>query len=514
MGSESEPAKLLLPFLQRADELQKHEPLVSYYCRLFAMEKGLQIPQKNRTKTTNSILISLMNQLEKDKKPIKLAPDDNLYVEGFASNVFAKADKQDRAGRADINTAKTFYAARIFFEILNQFGELQPDIQQKLKYAEWKAADISKAIKEGRKPEAGPLDLGRSESLPTNHLETGADTSPQFHENNINYQPSTSTSTSQPSHPSLDYPSDDFQEKSSPTNSPGDPSYPPNTFYQHHYPHEPQQPPLPQNYSSHETSQNYPSNGTPQNYPSQETPLPPSSFPHFQSYPNFTDHSLPSAPTHQPSYQQGLDSLYSHQSPPIVQNYPIVPQNSSGSRYGAQAETTTSTAKKFEYDINYLPPPEKIADAHKAARICSLNLQSWPFCGSGWGVSWEFADVQLQIQKICGEIAGNLKSNENRDSPVVDESDLSLKKLDEFQTQLQELQEEKSDRLHKVFEFVSTVRDLCKLFGMNFFSIITEVHPSLNDSVGMQSKSIGNETISKLSKTVVALQEDKKQRLQ
>lgn len=31
-GSDNEPAKLLLPYLQRADELQKHEPLVAYYC--------------------------------------------------------------------------------------------------------------------------------------------------------------------------------------------------------------------------------------------------------------------------------------------------------------------------------------------------------------------------------------------------------------------------------------------------------------------------------------------------
>lgn len=36
-----------------------------------------------------------------DKKSVKLSQDDNLYVEGFASNIFAKADKQDRAGRAD-----------------------------------------------------------------------------------------------------------------------------------------------------------------------------------------------------------------------------------------------------------------------------------------------------------------------------------------------------------------------------------------------------------------------------
>ncbi|KAK8964585.1 hypothetical protein KSP40_PGU005452 [Platanthera guangdongensis] len=124
--------------------------------RLFAMERGLRIPQKERTKTTNSILVSLMNQLEKDKKSRKLGPEDNLYVEGFASNVFAKADKQDRAGRADLNTAKTFYAASIFFEVLNQFGELAPDIEQKLKYSIWKAADIRKALKEGRNPEPGP----------------------------------------------------------------------------------------------------------------------------------------------------------------------------------------------------------------------------------------------------------------------------------------------------------------------------------------------------------------------
>jgi vacuolar protein sorting-associated protein VTA1 len=60
-----EPAKILLPVLQRADELQKHDHLVAYYCRLYAMEKGLKIPAKERTKNTNALLASLMNQLEK-----------------------------------------------------------------------------------------------------------------------------------------------------------------------------------------------------------------------------------------------------------------------------------------------------------------------------------------------------------------------------------------------------------------------------------------------------------------
>ncbi|KNA04536.1 hypothetical protein SOVF_198810 [Spinacia oleracea] len=124
----------------------------------------------------------------------------------------------------------------------------------------------------------------------------------------------------------------------------------------------------------------------------------------------------------------------------------------------------------------------------------------------------EFSDVQTQIQEICGEIAGKL--NLNDEAPVVDESDLSLRKLEEYLAQLQELQKEKSERLHKVLEFVSTVHDLCSVLGMDFYSTVTEVHPSLNDSNGSQSKSISNETLSKLAETVIALEEDKKQRLQ
>ncbi|KAH7544447.1 hypothetical protein ACOSP7_030299 [Xanthoceras sorbifolium] len=123
----------------------------------------------------------------------------------------------------------------------------------------------------------------------------------------------------------------------------------------------------------------------------------------------------------------------------------------------------------------------------------------------------EFSDVQSQIQKICGEIAGSLNLSDQ--APAVDETDLSLKKLDEYQAHLQELQKEKSDRLHKVLEFVSTVHDLCAVLGMDFFSTVTEVHPSLNDSTGVQSKSISNDTLSRLAKTVLALKDDKKQRL-
>lgn len=49
----------------------------------------------------------------------------------------------------------------------------------------------------------------------------------------------------------------------------------------------------------------------------------------------------------------------------------------------------------------------------------------------------------LQIQKIRGEIAGSLEGSDKAGKPTVDEGVLSLDKLDDFHSQLQQLQKEK-----------------------------------------------------------------------
>ncbi|KAI3703805.1 hypothetical protein L1987_74000 [Smallanthus sonchifolius] len=122
----------------------------------------------------------------------------------------------------------------------------------------------------------------------------------------------------------------------------------------------------------------------------------------------------------------------------------------------------------------------------------------------------EFSDVQRQIQKIRGEIAG---SNERVPNVTVDESDLSLKKLKEFHDHLQELQKEKSQRLNNVLEFLNNLHDICGVLGVDFYNTVKDVHPSLIDATGSQSKSISNDTLAKLAKTVKALKDVKQQRL-
>jgi vacuolar protein sorting-associated protein VTA1 len=60
------------------------------------------------------------------------------YCEAFALEVFNKADEEDRAGLADKDTARTFFAAGVFFDILSQFEEVSKDIADKKKYAKFK----------------------------------------------------------------------------------------------------------------------------------------------------------------------------------------------------------------------------------------------------------------------------------------------------------------------------------------------------------------------------------------
>ncbi|CAL9166892.1 unnamed protein product [Musa hybrid cultivar] len=379
-GSESEPAKVLLPYLQRADELQKHEPIVTYYCRLYAMDRGLKIPKKERTKTTDAILVSLMNQLEKDKKSLKLGPDDNLYVEGFASNLFAKADKQDRAGRADLNTARTFYAASIFFEILNQFGKLHPEIEQKQKYAVWKAVDIRKALKEGRKPEPGPpggddvstsprstCDLGPSESFPSS--QPGGDTSsPHINESlgrSKGFQNSHGGADLSSQHSEIintDFssqaPSTTYATTEHPTN--GLHQFPPTnrpeyTVYPRHYD--------PRSYPNEQQP-------VPQNYHSPKNPSPNYCYHNFQSCPSYHDSTFPAAPTHQPAFHHGPDVASSHHSAPSFPNYPsTVPFSGNGNGNVNHAVPPAPSVENYKYDSNYQPSVEKIGEAHKAARF-------------------------------------------------------------------------------------------------------------------------------------------------
>lgn len=68
-------------------------------------------------------------------------------------------------------TADTFDAAATFFDLLREWGEPEPEVVQKIKFAKWNAARILKAIREGKDPNESNPNLEQEK-------ETGQDGTP------------------------------------------------------------------------------------------------------------------------------------------------------------------------------------------------------------------------------------------------------------------------------------------------------------------------------------------------
>ncbi|KAK8310077.1 hypothetical protein V6Z12_D02G162900 [Gossypium hirsutum] len=127
----------------------------------------------------------------------------------------------------------------------------------------------------------------------------------------------------------------------------------------------------------------------------------------------------------------------------------------------------------------------------------------------------QFADIKNQIEKISGEISGYNYPNDTMISCLtLEDQDLSLRRLTEFQTRLQTLQKEKSDRLHKVLEYVNEVHLLCGVLGLDFAQTVSDVHPSLQRANQEQSTNISNGTFEGLEQIINKLKTERRIRMQ
>jgi len=204
--------KSLTPFIKRAEELDSdashpESRLVAFYCRRRALELGMEIHDKQKDTEGQKSLGQLLKKLEDEKKVIpRFSPEEGKKITtDFAMQIFDQADAEDQAGVATKSTAQAFYAAGVIMDVLQTFGPIDPEIENRRKYAKWRATEIVKAIKEGRMPAPGNSE---SENL---HLHLA----PQHEEQHV---------------PDIPYSPQDFQNPA-PTNSFAipqvDPQYPP-----------------------------------------------------------------------------------------------------------------------------------------------------------------------------------------------------------------------------------------------------------------------------------------------
>mmetsp|Transcript_3963 Transcript_3963/g.6239 ORF Transcript_3963/g.6239 Transcript_3963/m.6239 type:complete len:372 (-) Transcript_3963:69-1184(-) len=157
--------KKITPYVRRAEEVDRDKAnpesrLVAYYCRQYAVHIGISLATSTEGKTC---LGELLGNLEGEKQVMSAFTKDEakFLCSKFANKIFDKADLEDRTGDATKATAKTFYAAGSFLDILQQFyqddddSEELAELRKKAIYAKWKSTEILKALKEGRKPTPG-----------------------------------------------------------------------------------------------------------------------------------------------------------------------------------------------------------------------------------------------------------------------------------------------------------------------------------------------------------------------
>ena len=147
--------------LKAATEHSNRDPVVTYWCRLAALQSGMKLDKSS--KESLAVLLPLMDWLETEKKAMKeneaIAHEvvGSAHVENYAIKLFGWADKEDRAARFNKNVVKAFYNAGVLFDVMTAvFGELTPENAHARKYAKWKAAYIHNCLKNGETPVPGP----------------------------------------------------------------------------------------------------------------------------------------------------------------------------------------------------------------------------------------------------------------------------------------------------------------------------------------------------------------------
>uniref|UniRef100_A0A182NH60 Vta1/callose synthase N-terminal domain-containing protein n=1 Tax=Anopheles dirus TaxID=7168 RepID=A0A182NH60_9DIPT len=149
-------------FLKTAQEHDSRDPIVAYWCRLYALQIGLKIP--NQGLEERKLLIAIMDWLETTKS--QMADNESItnevaaqaYLENYALKLFLYADKQDRASNFGKNVVKAFYTAGIIYDVCQVFSDgLTEEVTQNRKYAKWKASYIHNCLKNGETPVPGPM---------------------------------------------------------------------------------------------------------------------------------------------------------------------------------------------------------------------------------------------------------------------------------------------------------------------------------------------------------------------
>jgi vacuolar protein sorting-associated protein VTA1 len=165
----TEATKLIGPFIKRGKELLNVQPLVSYYCYLYAaqliLESQLHLTQSS-VATYIEVLLNAIEEFRKDLETTNESKSASVTTEiltdkeksfklvlGFALSIFNNASKDIETHTASKRTVQSFMAFLDFIQVTQLWPEFysgkQEQIHKQIKYAKFHSNRIMKAIKNG-----------------------------------------------------------------------------------------------------------------------------------------------------------------------------------------------------------------------------------------------------------------------------------------------------------------------------------------------------------------------------
>jgi hypothetical protein len=147
---------ILATWLTHCKTIQPSRPCGAGVCAEYALQKLLKVDNALKSSEIRQGANLLMNIAKENLSPggyKASSSQGHKEVLELGLSTFSKADALDRSGRYDSLTRKMYYNAWEFLGVVQDCDDVKtPDVEEKLKYAMWRATEIWKAHKEHREP--------------------------------------------------------------------------------------------------------------------------------------------------------------------------------------------------------------------------------------------------------------------------------------------------------------------------------------------------------------------------
>lgn len=162
-----EAVKLISPYIKRGKELANVQPLISYYCYLYAAQLILESQLHLKYEDIASYIEILLNAIEEQRKDIE--ESTNTFTEiltdkeksfklvlGFSLSIFNKCVNEIENHNVTKKTVQNFTAFLNFIEVIKLWPDFynvqEGEIRKQIRYAKFHLGRILKAFKSNTDP--------------------------------------------------------------------------------------------------------------------------------------------------------------------------------------------------------------------------------------------------------------------------------------------------------------------------------------------------------------------------